>query len=362
MWGRRRSGARLLGGLALGCAALAGAAIVSLATAGAARAQAAPGGGYMGVQLQDLDQGLRDSYGYRGPGGVLIADVADGSPAALGGMKRGDILIRLEGNTMDSAEELTGAVRRRSPGDRVALSVWRDGREVPLRVELGERPDTVLERRIVRRDDEGEDATEAPEAPPAPASPKAPKRLELRWQGEDSDEPIVITMPDADELQRHLEIVTARPRLGVELQDLDEELGAYFERPDGRGVLVTRVIKDTPAARAGMKAGDVIIELDGKSVDDAAELRRELADKEAGAVRVTVLRKGQRQSFTADLAAAGSPQMARRAVPQTVVRRYEAETRDELRQEMNELRREMRDLQRELESLRATAPKKSTTR
>jgi len=355
MWNRRRSGARLLGLLAMGCVTVAGAAIVSLAAAGAARAQDASRGGYMGVQLQDLDQGLRDSYGYRGPGGVLISDVADGSPAARGGMQRGDILIRLEGNTMDSAEELSGAVRRLRPGDRVALSVWRGGREVPLRVELGERQDAVIERRIVREYSE--------DAPEAPKAPKAPKHMELRWHEEGSEEPLVMPMPDMDEIQRHIEIITtSRPRLGVELQDLDEELGEYFERPDGRGVLVTRVLKGTPAAQAGMKAGDVIIELDGKSVDDAAELRSGLADKEAGAVRVTVLRKGQRHTFTAELEEGGAPRAAPGPERRMMVRRFGAQTRDDLQRDMEELRREMDDLKRELESMRATAPKKGAPR
>jgi C-terminal processing protease CtpA/Prc len=352
----RRLGHRRLGELLLACAALAGAAIVSLAAAGAAGAQSA-GGGYLGVQLQDLDQELRDSYNYRGPGGVLIADVADGSPADRGGLQRGDILIRFEGNTMDSSEELSGAVRRSRPGDRVALSVWRGSREVPLRVELGEREDATVERRIVRvYGDE--------DAPEAPAPPKAPKHMELRWHDGESGEPIVIPVPDADEIRRQIEVVTtSRPRLGVELQDLDEELGEYFERPDGRGVLVTRVLKETPAARAGMKAGDVIIELDGESVDDADELRGALADHDAGAARITVLRRGQRQTLTAQLEESAAPQAWRvGGEPRVMVRRYGPESRPELEKEMQELRREMDELRRELEALRAAAPKKGSSR
>ena len=357
----RRLANRQTGRTLLACAALAGAALLSLAAAGAAVAQSS-GGGYMGVQLQDLDQELRDSYGYRGPGGVLIADVADGSPAARGGMQRGDILIRLEGNTMDSSEELSSAVRRRRPGERIALSVWRGGREVPLRVELGEREDDVVERRVVRVY-EDDDAPEAPAPPKVPKAPKAPKHMEFRWQEGESGEPMVITIPDADEIRRHVEIVTARPRLGVELQDLDEDLGEYFERPDGRGVLVTRVLKDTPAARAGMKAGDVIIELDGKSVDDAAELRRALADHDAGVARVTVLRRGQRQTLNAELEESGAPRALRSGgEPRTMVRRYGPESRAEVQKDMEELRREMEELRREMEELRATAPKKGSSR
>jgi C-terminal processing protease CtpA/Prc len=357
-----RIGARRTGRTRLACAALAGVALLSLAAAGAAAAQSS-GGGYMGVQLQDLDQELRDSYGYRGPGGVLIADVADGSPADRGGLQRGDILIRFEGNTMDSSEELSGAVRRCRPGDRVALSVWRGGREVPLRVELGGREDATVERRIVRVY-EDEDAPEAPAPPKAPKAPKAPKHMELRWHDGESGEPIVIPMPDADEIRRQIEAVTtSRPRLGVELQDLDEELGEYFERPDGRGVLVTRVLKDTPAARAGMKAGDVINELDGESVDDAAELRGALAEHDAGAARITVLRRGQRQTLTAQLEESAAPQAWRGGgAPRVMVRRYGPESRPELEKEMQELRREMDELRRELEALRATAPKKGSSR
>src|SRR5215470_17507036 len=90
---------------------------------------------------------------------------------------------------------------------------------------------------------------------------------------------------------RELEMMGSGPWLGVETQDLDSDLGDYFSRPDGKGVLVTHVLDDTPAKKAGMRSGDVIIEVDGKSVEDTYDLRIDLRDKDAGPVKVTVLRK-----------------------------------------------------------------------
>src|SRR5205823_3250382 len=77
-----------------------------------------------------------------------------------------------------------------------------------------------------------------------------------------------------------------RGRLGVELSDLDSDLGGYFRTRSGHGVLVTRVLEDTPAARAGIKAGDVIVEFDGRSVENGDALRRMINEAREGEVQV----------------------------------------------------------------------------
>ena len=145
-----------------------------------------------------------------------------------------------------------------------------------------------------------------------------------------------------------------RPRLGVEIRDLNPDLGSYFDVPDGKGVLVTRVHQDTPGARAGLKAGDVILEVDGKKVEDEAELRHRLARHEKGAAGITVMRKSQRQTLTAQLGERSDPMASRQwrefrrqiRLPdrRPEMQRYERELRD-LRLEMDKLRREMHELE-----------------
>src|SRR6266404_79169 len=82
-----------------------------------------------------------------------------------------------------------------------------------------------------------------------------------------------------------------QPRLGIDAEDLAGQLGTYFGAPDGEGILVRSVNSDSPAEKAGVKAGDVITSFNGDRIRSAAELREKLAGVEAGkTVRLGVLR------------------------------------------------------------------------
>ena len=107
------------------------------------------------------------------------------------------------------------------------------------------------------------------------------------------------------EMMRDLEIDVraGRGRLGVGVQDLTPELAEYFGVKEG--VLVTSVQKDGAAAKAGVKAGDVITTVDGTSIDDAAELRRRVwKDGAAGDVALGIARDKKAQTLKVQLPAA----------------------------------------------------------
>jgi len=88
----------------------------------------------------------------------------------------------------------------------------------------------------------------------------------------------------------------------VSVQDLNRELGDYFGVSGGKGILITSVNDDSPASRAGFKAGDVIVKVGDREVEDSGDLRAALRDRPAGKVDVTVVRKGQRMTLTPELA------------------------------------------------------------
>ena len=85
-----------------------------------------PDRGWLGVQIQPLDEGLREAFDFRKPG-VLVGAVSPGSPAERAGVKRGDILVSVDGKKVATPEELTELVRRHKPGDSVAIGRVRDG-------------------------------------------------------------------------------------------------------------------------------------------------------------------------------------------------------------------------------------------
>lgn len=94
-----------------------------------------------------------------------------------------------------------------------------------------------------------------------------------------------------------------RTFLGVNVVDISEDLRAYFRAPGDRGVLVSQVEKDTPADKAGLKAGDVIVGIDGKTIDSSGDLRRTIRDHEGNdSIEIEIIRSGAPQKIFATLA------------------------------------------------------------
>ncbi len=94
----------------------------------------------------------------------------------------------------------------------------------------------------------------------------------------------------------------ARPRLGIDAEDLSGQFGAYFGAPDGEGVLVREVNSGSPAEKAGVKSGDVITSLNGDRVRSLGDLREKLAGKrDEKTVKLGVLRNKNEVSVTVEL-------------------------------------------------------------
>lgn len=92
------------------------------------------------------------------------------------------------------------------------------------------------------------------------------------------------------------------PRLGVDVEDLEGDLGKYFGAPDGEGVLVRGVSSGSPAEKAGMKAGDVIIKVAGERVRTSSDLREGLREKrENKKVDIVVIRKGTEMTLPVEV-------------------------------------------------------------
>jgi len=332
-----------------------GAALAALvlvgAMAGHAEAQStAPGPAqdserpWLGVNTQAITSDLREGLDYRGSG-VLVTRVVADSPAERAGLEKGDVLVSFNSRTIDTPSELVEVVRGARIGQSVTLAVVRDGQRRSLTARLSARPES---------DEEYFDVPTppAPRAPSAPRAPKAPRARMFEWDGDSFE------MPDMSGLT-----MLNRGRLGVHIQDLNADLGDALGVPDGRGVLVTEVNEDSPAARVGIKAGDVITEVGGRAVDDVNDLRRELRSHE-GRVSITLMRRGARRTVEPDI---GSRQQVTRwrtdgngdremiRIPD-VKRRVERDLadrdpqREDLEKQMNELREELRELRRKMEA------------
>jgi membrane-associated protease RseP (regulator of RpoE activity) len=152
-----------------------------------------------------------------------------------------------------------------------------------------------------------------------------------------------------------------RGRLGVRIESLNDDLAAALEAPGADGVLVLEVMKDTPAERAGLRSGDVILTVGDQDVKNAESLVEALRDLD-GKVSITVSRKGTRRTVEAELAAAprtsrgqgplsGQGRMGETDREDRLRDRSDADNGD-LRQQMDELRQQLRELRQQLEDER----------
>ena len=198
------------------------------------------GGSRLGVSITDVSA---DDSKTKGNAGVLIDDVDEDSPAAKAGLKKGDIITKVGDKKISNAGDLTTAVRSHKPGEKVAISYLRDGKEQKVNAELGKW--------------KGMKSLE----------PLKMEKIMDQWQGMENFE-----SPRVMSAQGYPSLYSGRPKLGLSIQDTD----------DGKGVKVLEVDEESNAAKAGIKEGDIILSVDDKQIkgtEDVVKTVRESRDK-----------------------------------------------------------------------------------
>jgi len=149
-------------------------------------------------------------------------------------------------------------------------------------------------------------------------------------------------------------------RLGVEVIEMSEELRRYFGAPEDGGVLVNRVAPESPGAQAGLQAGDVIVEVDGKKVADTGDLIGALSDKPAGEkATLSVIRNRARTTIVATLRERRSPKAFGYSFEtpegyRTFKWPADSKNEGELKSELERAEKQLRELEKRLERLEKT--------
>lgn len=197
--------------------------------------------GYLAVRIQDLDNDLRAALSLSGSEGVLIADVDSGGPADKAGLRSGDVVTHVGKDPVSTTGQFRNFIASAGANSEVTLTAIRSGKSTRLKVILGALP----------RDGE--------ESANIPTNQKSGSEVHG------------VTLVDLDD---HL-----RRRLSVE-----EEV---------KGAVITRVVPGSKAARAKLAPGDIVLQVDQKSVTSAAEAQKLLAEAK-GPTLLQILRRGSR--------------------------------------------------------------------
>lgn len=251
------------------------------------------GGSYLGVEITDVNKSNYAEFGLSEVRGVHVSKVLENSPADKAGLKAGDVIVEFDGQPVTSTRKLTRLISEVAPDHTVDVRVVRGGSEISLATTIGKRDMPGLSNGtfVFPAPPRAPRPPKVPGAPPAPDAPDAPEIFEFKI-------PDIQIMPPGGEGRGFVWSTGSRRTIGIGVSSLSEQLGEYFGVEGGKGILITSVSKDSPASRAGLKAGDVIIGIDGNEVNNSMEIVRALNAEKEGDVTLTVLRNKKKRTVT----------------------------------------------------------------
>jgi len=176
--------------------------------------------GQLGVIIGELTKDLADYFEIDSTKGVVVNDVLKGSPAEKAGLETGDIILKINDSDVESVGHLRNTIAMVSPGSKVKLLIYRNGKEKTITVKIGELSDTIAQ-------------------------------------------------ADVSDLSK---------KLGLTVQSLTEDTGRFYGRRLKEGVIVSRVDSGSPAERAGIRPGTIIVSVNQKKVGSVEEFNEALQE------------------------------------------------------------------------------------
>jgi serine protease Do len=195
--------------------------------------------GYLGTTVQKITPEIADSLGLKEQRGALVADVMKSSPAERAGVKTGDVIVAFNNKEIKDSSDLPALVARVAPGTTVPLKVIRDGKEISLPIGVGE----MKENEVVTSGAEG--------------------------------------------------------GLGLAVQPVTPEIAQSLGLERAEGVVITEVTPGSAADEAGLRAGDLISQINRHPVKNLADYNREMAGGEKGKSVLLLVKRGQESVFLA---------------------------------------------------------------
>jgi serine protease Do len=222
------------------------------------------GDGFLGVYAEDISKENQSRYNLSQVRGVGVTRIVKESPAEKAGLRQGDVILHIDGESVTSVRKLNRVVSEIAPDQSVRVTISRGGSEQELTATMGRRTASNTFSGLLKNN---------------------PGTWE--WEGptfNNNDGPMVFSFGGGR-------------RIGISTAELTRQLADYFGITGGKGVLVTSVSEDGPAAKAGLKAGDVITMIDGEAVDSTGDISRIVNRKKDGEVTLTIVRNKSQQTL-----------------------------------------------------------------
>ena len=229
------------------------------------------GSSYLGVDTRDVTPDRLSELKLKEEHGVEVTTVDQDAPAGKAGIKEHDVILSVNGTAVESVEQLRRMIHEIPPGRMVTLGISRNGQPLTVKAQLADRKKTFAM---------------APNGKPfkfaMPAIPAMPM------------------MPDMD-VPVSVVVVHSSTRSGLMVENLTPQLGDFFGAKNGQGVLVRSVEKGSRAEKAGFHAGDVIVRVNGETVNDVGDFSHALNGRKENTAAVSIIRDKKPQTLSLTL-------------------------------------------------------------
>ena len=204
------------------------------------------GKGYLGVVIDDISSTLKTQLKLEY--GAVVKEVREESPAEKAGIREDDIITEVNGTAIKKPATLSRLIKKNAPGDKVNVTLYRNGDKKSMKIELGEK-----------------------------------EYVKYHKHGD---------------VMKDFYKIHPRSQMGVKIMDFNDDLAEYFGVSKDEGVLVLEVIEKSAAEKAGIKAGDVILTLNDEVVSESKEIREILSEYDEGEqVSIEVMRKKSKKKI-----------------------------------------------------------------
>jgi serine protease Do len=240
--------------------------------------------GYLGIVMVDTSDEQIAALHLQGPRGAEIVMVDHDGPAGKAGLQPHDVVVQMDGQNIDTAADLNRRLRGSAPGRVVTLSIMRLGG-----------PALILTAKLADQKELERNAWQQHFTVPEPPADNSSENIVV--------ESYTIETAPAPKPPSHTQnfigtVLRTGPYTGAQLGPMTPQLAGFFGAPPKTGLLVQGVDANSPAAFAGLRAGDVVLRVDSLVVSTTSEWTKRLKASSGKAVNLTILRDKHEQSLT----------------------------------------------------------------
>ncbi len=224
---------------------------------------------YLGVDIADVTTERLSALKLKEEKGVEVTMVDQDAPAGKAGIKEHDVILTMNGTSIESGAQLRRMIHEMPPGRVVSFGLSRDGQPMTIKVQLADKHNEF--------------------------SLHGPKPGDFHVQIPE------IHIPDIDIPSINMVVVTSSARSGLMVENITPQLGEFFGVKNGNGVLVRSVEKGSRAEKAGLRAGDVIVKVNDQPVHDTSDFAHAVKSRSGNSVSVGVIREKKEQNLNLTL-------------------------------------------------------------